>query len=277
MAAIVDKASKRNLLDPTNPVPMQVNLAGGKPVRFALEIRNGDAGLIDLAISSDEDWVQPEQSRLTLVGGESGECIFSAQPRGESEFANLLFSWEGITKTLCQSVMIQRSGLTSAGVDAARKTGVDPSKPAPIGLNPDEKKAAIRTLIEFIKDRGASDQFIDHDEEQEIFRKGGDLGLAVSDTESVLNRLCSESGWTRQTRLTEKLTALLHEATKDDGVIDHQEFDHIVNFAVKRMMPRRDAEEHCVTLILDNAWKAKKSWLPFKKGWFDELREKHGL
>ena len=67
---------------------------------------------------------------------------------------------------------------------------------------------------------------------------------------------------------------MLSEATKDDGVIDQREFDHIVGFAVKRFMPRKDAVEHCVILILDNNWRVKESfWNP----WFTKLCRQLGL
>jgi hypothetical protein len=259
LRAVIDTASQRNLLDPKNPTPLEVNFANGKAARIGLVIQNSDAGLIDLAISSDEKWVEPERSRLTLPKGASGECHFTAKPDGDSEFANLLFSWEGTSQTLCQSVMVQRKSKSPSG-----------------STKPDDgdKPIAIEKLVKFIKGC-APDKFIDYDEEQQIFRKGGELGFDPSETESILNRLCGEGGWTRQTRLTDKLTAMLHEATEDDGVIDEQEYEHILNFAIKRAMPRRDADEHCITLILDNAWKAKKAWwrkLLGLPGWFEKKR-----
>jgi hypothetical protein len=270
LASILDKQSQRNLLDPSNPNPVLVDLEPGKPVRFALEICNGQEGLIDLAISSDEPWLEPESSRLTLVGGESKDCIIRANLEGDAEFANLLFSWEGMAATLCQPVMVQRK-LPAAPPSAE---AASPQKAeAKREENAQNKTAAIDNLKKFI-DGCAPDKFIDIDEEHQIFRKGGALELSLTETESILNRMCSEGGWTRQSRLTDKLTAMLHEATKDDGVIDKQEYDHVVNFAIKRLMPRRDADEHCITLILDNAWKAKEGM--FDK-WFTKKRKQYGL
>lgn len=263
LAAVIDKQSRRNLLDNSDPNPLLVDTSAGKAVRVALQINNGPEGLIDLAISSDEPWLELESNRLTLVGGESKDCIFKVKSDGDTEFANLLLSWEGAANTLCQGVMIQRKL-------AGRPAGNASSSPPPVA--PD-RSADVTALQKFIEGC-APDKFIDKSEEHQIFRKGGAIGFSLTETESVLNRLCSDGGWTRQVRLEDKLTAMLHEATKDDGVIDQQEYDHVVNFAIKRLMPRRDADELCITLILNNAWKAKESLL---NKWFAKKRKMYGL
>jgi|GEM_PF-2256817 hypothetical protein len=266
LTAVIDKQSRRNLLDASDPNPLLVDTSAGKAVRVALQINNGPEGLIDLAISSDEPWLELESNRLTLVGGESKDCIVKVKSDGDSEFANLLLSWEGAAATLCQGVMIQRK---LAGRAEAHTNTSGSSVPAP----PPNRANEIVTLQKFIEGC-APDKFIDKSEEHQIFRKGGAIGFSVTETESVLNRMCSDGGWTRQVRLEDKLTAMLREATKDDGVIDQQEYDHVVNFAIKRLMPRRDADELCITLILDNAWKAKESML---NKWFSKKRKMYGL
>ena len=277
LAGVIDKQSQRNLLDPSNPDPLEIDLSGGRPVRFGLEINNGPEGLIEIAVSADEPWLEPESTRLTLVGGEKGDVICKANPSGEAPFANLLFSWEGNDQTLCQSVMIVRSGFesgSSTSTSSNTESQDGPTTNTTSGPSPEDRVAAIETLTAFIMGCGGPDKFIDVDEENKIFRKGGALELGFNQVESLLNLKCSEGGWTRQNRLTEKLTAMLFEATKDDGVIDKQEFDHVVNFAARRKMPRRDAVEHCVTLVLDNGWKAKESMMD---KWFKKLRKQYGL
>ncbi len=271
---IVDKASQRDLLKDT--APLVIAAPTDKPHRFILEIRNGQKGLIDIAVSSDEPWLRPETTRLTLVGGESGDCILSVVSEGEAEYANLLLSWEGVEQTRCDSVMVVRE-LPSDKPPAQESSGPKPASPKPTPPptpKPKPISEPVQALVKFIDGCGGPDKFIDTDEENRIFRKGGGLGLEQTQTESALNQRCAEGGWTRQYRLTEKLTAMLHEATKDDGVIDQQEFDHCVNFAIKRFMPRKDALEHCVTLILDNAWRAKETM--FNK-WFTKLCKQFGL
>lgn len=263
--AIVDKNSNRNLLDTSNPSPLVIDLTAGKPQRFMLKVENSPAGLIDLSIAADQAWLQPENGRLTLVGGESGECTISAKPEGDGDFATLMFSWEGTEQTLVSNVLVQRS---LGDHPPPSSDGGRPAKPAI------DHGAAIKKLEKYIDGCGGNDKFIDYDEEQKIFRNGGKLELTLTVIEALLHKKCSEGGWTRQTRLTDKLTAMLEEATKDDGVIDSQEYEHIVNFAVKRKMPRRDADEHCVTLILDNAWKAKEGLM---NKWFTKKRKQYGF
>jgi hypothetical protein len=273
LAAVVDKQSRRNLLDPANPNPLEVDTSLGSPIRFALEVANGPEGLINLAVSADEPWLEAESNRVTLVGGEKGDCVFRAKPDGNSEFANIIFSWEGNTKTHMQPVLIRRKLAASSSGDSSHSESQDSRHTVPSTQKP-ARADAIRNLTTFIDACGGPDKFIDIDEEHKIFRKGGMLELSLSETESILNRRCGEGGWTRQSRLTEKLTAMLNEATKDDGVIDKQEYEHILNFAVKRLMPRRDADEHCVTLILNNAWRAKEGILD---KWFTKKRKQYGL
>lgn len=267
LVAVVDVKTDRNLLDPSDPKPLVVDLSNGKANRFSLRIENGPEGLIDLAIAGDQAWLQPETNKLTLVGGENGECIVAAKPDGDGDFATLLLSWEGMERTLSQPVMVMRNL-----ADAATENESEPTRPA----DPPERSDSIRKLALFIETCGGNDKFIDHDEEQNIFRNGGRAGLTLTEIEALLNRKCSEGGWTRCTRLTQKLTAMLNEATKDDGVIDREEFDGVVNFAVKRKMPRKEALEHCATLILNNRWKAKEGILS-GGSWFKKLCSQLGL
>lgn len=270
LAGVVDKQSQRNLL--TDPNPLLVDVSRGKGMRFGVRVENGPEGLIELAISSDQPWLQPETTRLTLVGGESGDCIVLAKPEGETEYANLLLSWEGVEKTLGESVMVMRKV-------ASEVSETDKSRMGKADTSSEDKKRrdeAIKALVRYIDGCGGPDKFIDIEEEYQIFRKGGALELSLTEIESILNRRCTEGGWTRQSRLTEKLTAALNEAMQDDGLIDQQEYEHIVNFAVKRLMPRRDADEHCITLILDKGWARFIKQKMFSK-WFDKKRKQYGL
>ncbi|MFO7906299.1 MAG: hypothetical protein R6U98_26815, partial [Pirellulaceae bacterium] len=145
---IVDKQSRRNLLE--NPRPLTVDTSSGKPSRIVLEIRNGEKGLIDLAISSDETWLQPEASRLTLVGGESGDCALSIAPEGDTEYANLILAWEGIERTCCDSIMVLRKvpGATPPG---SKQTG---SEKSPAGPGEKPISEAVQTLKQFINSCG---------------------------------------------------------------------------------------------------------------------------
>ncbi|MDA7928930.1 hypothetical protein N9B54_03120 [Mariniblastus sp.] len=266
LVAVIEKDSQNNLL--IEPTPMTVDLSEGKGVRFSLRVENGPEGLINLAIDSDQPWLQAEANRMTLVGGESGDCILLAKPEGDSEYANLMLSWEGTQETLSASFMVMRK-LADGGSDGD-------GNPLPPSGNVESRDQAIKSLERFVDGCGGNDKFIDYEEEQKIFRKGGMLELALKEVESILNRRCAEGGWTRQTRLTEKLAAMLHEATQDDGLIDQKEYEHVVNFAVQRLMPRRDADEHCITLILDKGW-ARLIKQGIMNKWFDKKRKQYGL
>ncbi len=246
---VVDRQSQRNLLE--SPEPLVVELPADKPMRIVLEIKNGQEGLIDLAISSDEPWLQPETSRMTLVGGESGNCTVSLSPESEADYANLLLSWEGVERTRCSSVMVMRK---SAG---APQPQAPPAMPA--------VSQAAKVLLDFIDKSGAVDKFIDTESENRIFREGGSLELSRDQTESVINRYCSKRGCTRQTRLTERLEAMLRDAVTRQGAIIQRTYDATVEFAARRLMPRPDAEEHCLELIVNNAWKTKGRWFPKKR------------
>lgn len=274
VAQIVDKNSQRNLLDVTNPNPLSIDCSAGQAVRHALQVVNGPEGLIDLAISADEPWLEVENSKLTLIGGETGDCIIKVKPDGQGEYANLLFSWEGSEQTICQSVMVQRKLGAAATPEVPQPAGGGGGTASPEPAQQTDRTDVTRKLKSFIEGCGGPDKFIDIDEEYKIFRYGGELEFSLSETESILNNMCSEAGWTRQKRLTDKLTAMLHEATKDDGVIDKQEFEHIVNFAIKRRMPRQDAVCHCAILILDNNWRTKEGM--FDK-WWKKIRKDYGL
>ncbi len=272
LIAVLERQSQRNLLDPSNPIPLVVDARVGKGVRIPLQLVNGPEGMMELSIAGDMPWLEPETKRLTLLGGEKGACVVVARSDGEGEFGNLLFSWEGISKTLCQSVMVQRQVMpsTAAKGDALK---LDPRPP--VKVDPAERQQRIETLKNYIMGM-APDFFISWDEEQLVFRKSGGLNFTHNETEAVLHRLCTDGGWTRESRLRELLKAQLIEATKDDGVVDREELDQVVGFAVKRKMPRRDALELCITIMLDGTLK------PAKAGFFggtiiDAYRKQFGL
>ncbi len=105
--AIVDPAH-RNLLDPENLDLFEVDISRGGEVKFQLQVENGPEAPIDVEISCDQPWLEPETRLLKLVGGESGQCFFKAKPTGDTEFANVLFSWDGQKRKHQQSVMIRR-------------------------------------------------------------------------------------------------------------------------------------------------------------------------
>ena len=156
----------------------------------------------------------------------------------------------------------------------------DPSGPSnasdagSAGLAPTSDGEAVRKLLLFIDGCGGHDKFLDREEEQSIFRKGGELELSLDEIEKLLDDRAHQHGWTRQSKLTAELTQRLEQATDNDGAIDRHEYDQIIDYAVGRKMRRKDAEEHCLTLILDNRWRPQEKL--FDK-WFRRKVKQYGL
>jgi serine/threonine protein kinase len=133
---------------------------------------------------------------------------------------------------------------------------------------------AVETLERFIDGCAAVDGYFDLDEEHAVFRKAGELGLPLEDVQSILDQRCRTKGWTRHSLLTEELKKMLEELARGDELIDHREFEKLIRHAIKQRMPRRHAEEHCLTLMLDHHWRAKE---PFWNRWFTRRCRKYGL
>jgi serine/threonine protein kinase len=132
----------------------------------------------------------------------------------------------------------------------------------------------ITILERFVDGCGGPDKFLAISEEHTIFRRGGELALTLSEIETLLEEKCRTGGWTRQSALTSELASMLKEVTHNDGGIDQQQFERIVNYAVERHMPRRCADEHCITLILDNDYRPRESF--FNK-WFAKKLRHYGI
>jgi serine/threonine protein kinase len=132
---------------------------------------------------------------------------------------------------------------------------------------------AVQSLERFVDGCAAIDGYFDMDEEHAVFRKGGELGLAREDIDAILDRRCEAHGWIRHSALTRQLQTMLEESA-GDGRIDQSEFDRLIRYAIGRKMPRRRAEEHCLTLMLDHQWLAKE---PFWNRWFTRRCRKYGL
>ena len=129
-------------------------------------------------------------------------------------------------------------------------------------------------LVRYIEGCGGVDKFLDDEEEQNIFRRGGELELSLAEIADVLDERCSSGGWTRHSKLTAELTRQLQAAVDDDGAIAQHEFESVVDHAVASKMPRKSAEENCLTLMLDNKWRAREG---FFTPWFQRKLKQYGL
>jgi len=106
LAAVLDATGERNLLEDASP--LRIDTRAGKPVRVKVKIKNGPEGLINLDISSDQPWLQPESEHLSICGGDSHDCILRAIPSGDGEYANMLLKWAGDKTTYQRSCLFQR-------------------------------------------------------------------------------------------------------------------------------------------------------------------------
>ena len=116
----------------------------------------------------------------------------------------------------------------------------------------------------------APDKYIDRDEEKEIVAKAASLNIWEGQAEAMLNHRVRRNGWTRESDIVYSLRIMLEEATKDDGVIDKKEFDHILRFAVALRMPRKTAIRACCVLVREGGWQTTSEGVLKKRDWLAE-------
>lgn len=131
-------------------------------------------------------------------------------------------------------------------------------------------------LFKFIDGVGP-DEYISADEERDVYEKAKSLGIWQGQAEAMLNHRCRNNQWTRESDITFYLRVMLEEATKDDGVIDRQEFDHIIGFAVALRMPRKDAVSICCKMVRDAGWQTKAEGMFAKKDWLAQYEQGKSL
>jgi hypothetical protein len=132
----------------------------------------------------------------------------------------------------------------------------------------------IQALCQAIETSGSIDGYIEITEEAHLIEVGERRGVDQRSVEEAISQMCRERGWTREKEIMSKMHDMLAEAVRCDGAINWQTYQRIVNFATDRGMPYRDADEHCVTLILDNNWSVKQSIFGGPVG---QKRKKYGL
>lgn len=129
-----------------------------------------------------------------------------------------------------------------------------------------------KELYRFI-DGCIPDKYIDAGEEREIFELAASLDISDAQTEGMVNGRCKKAGCTRESQVSWLLKVMLEEMTKDDGVIDKGEFDHVIGFAIALRMPRKDAIRTCVQIVKDNGWETQDEGRLRKRDWFAELAD----
>ena len=130
-------------------------------------------------------------------------------------------------------------------------------------------KEAQAALYNYI-DGCAPDKYIDLDEEKEIIEHAASLGIWSGQAEAMLNHRTRRNKWTRESDIVYSLRIMLEEATKDDGVIDKKEFDHIIGYAVAMRMPRKAAIRNACAIVREAGWETKDEGVLKKRDWLAE-------
>jgi hypothetical protein len=118
LSRIVDPRTGRDLLKDVHPLEAQ--LPSGASVPVSVQVENGPEAPIELTISSDQDWVKPRSSQLSLMGGQSSQFEVVVEASGTGEFANLCFSWQAAAETHHEYVLVWRRGKVTPGVTPFR-------------------------------------------------------------------------------------------------------------------------------------------------------------
>ena len=132
----------------------------------------------------------------------------------------------------------------------------------------------LKSLDALVGACGAVTGFISIADEQEVFRRGAELGLNHQRIEGALNLACRTGGRTRESILSEKMQILLKQVVDSAGSVSQKSFDFVVAFAARRKMPRARAEEVCATVILNHRWPARERILD---RWFTRRCKQYGL
>jgi len=137
----------------------------------------------------------------------------------------------------------------------------------------ESSETVVELLAAYVDGRGSHDCYIDKQEENDIYRKGGDEGLAAEQVREYLHGQCEENNWTLYSVLVSELEA---EFTSDAEAITRRRFNEIVRSATRQKMPRKEAIEVCLTIMLD-AGIDPAIEEGSNQAWFDDLLGNYGL
>jgi hypothetical protein len=129
LSRIIDPRTSVSLLDDAHPVEAVIEKVAS--VTMSVRIEAGLEAPIELAVSSDQEWLEPRSRSLTLMGGETADCPFVVHARGVGEFANLCFSWNGVSETYKEYVLVWRKSKSAQSPPPTTVRGV---KPKPVWM-----------------------------------------------------------------------------------------------------------------------------------------------
>ena len=128
----------------------------------------------------------------------------------------------------------------------------------------------IDALRKTIASSGATDRYIDRDDERQIYKKGKSLNVEPPIVEALLNQMCRDNRWILEKDVIRDLRDQLEVATRSDGAVDRKRFEQCVNYAVRMNMPRKRAVDLSVRYVLRRRLAIKTGL--FGGDWFGPLR-----
>lgn len=128
----------------------------------------------------------------------------------------------------------------------------------------------IDALRKTIASSGATDRYIDRDDELLIYKKGKSLNVEPPIVEALLNQMCRDNQWILEKDVIRDLRDHLEVATRSDRAVDRKRFEQCVNYAVRMNMPRKRAVELSVRYVLEHRLAIKTGL--FGGDWFEPLR-----
>jgi len=124
LSRIIDPRTSVSLLDDAHPV--EAVIEKGASVTVSVRIENGLEAPIELAVSSDQEWLEPRSRNMTLMGSETADCPFVVHARGVGDFANLCFSWNGVSEAYKEYVLVWRKSTSTSTLPPPTVRGVKP-------------------------------------------------------------------------------------------------------------------------------------------------------
>ena len=130
-------------------------------------------------------------------------------------------------------------------------------------------------LVKEIGLRTFADHYLDRDEEREVVRIAGQIGLSEIEAHAAIANFCHETGIVREAEIRDAIRAKLSSVS---GKIDRAAFDEIVVDAIdfcKKTLLERDVQRMVVSAMEEtHRTNVKHGWF---SNWFKDLKRELGV
>jgi hypothetical protein len=130
-------------------------------------------------------------------------------------------------------------------------------------------------LVKEIGLRTFADKYLDRDEEREVIRIAGQLGLAEGEAAATVARVCASLGLVREELLRDTVRVAL---AREPGKLDRAAFDRVAGAGMgiaQAVVSERDVRRVVIRLIDEtNRANVKRGWF---SNWYAELKEELGV